>query len=458
MIASQGFSSAFAPSAPIDDPGFEKIMADLGPFERRAHVAVGVSGGADSLCLALLAGRWAAQRGGQVSALSVDHGLRPESKAEVAQVGKWLRPKGIDHHVLNWRGAKPATGVQAAARDARYRLMGDWCRKAGVLHLLVAHTEDDQAETFLLRLGRGSGWEGLAAMAAVRETPDVRILRPLLGVAKTDLQAALGACGQDWTEDPSNRDQTFARVRVRQAMRDGGLEAAVLARSARRFGRARQALETSVAQVLARSTRLHPAGFAVLRPREIFSASDEVGLSALGRVVAAVGGNSFPPRLENLERLHKELVCAAAGDHGFPGRTLGGCRVVTGTGRHRGELLICREARGLPEPMPVEACQRMLWDRRFQVRFKDFVSGAVHRPRLEALGEQGWLEFIGQCPEKRTCEIPAPARPALPALFDEKGLLSAPHLGFRRFDGSPEIANIRFFPQNSLSRAGFFLR
>jgi len=458
MIVSQGFSGAFDPSMPLDDSVFEKIMADLGPFENQPHVAVAVSGGADSLCLALLAGRWAAARGGQLSALSVDHGLRPESKAEVAQVGAWMRPKGIDHYGLVWLGAKPAPGVQAAARDARYRLMGDWCRKAGVLHLLLAHTEDDQAETFLLRLGSGSGCEGLAAMAAVRETPDVRLLRPLLDIPKATLRATLVACGQDWIEDPSNRDQAFARVRVRRVMRDGGLEAAALARSARRFGRARQALETSVAQALARSTRLHPSGFAVLKPEEIFSMPDEIGLGALGRVLAAVGGNSFPPRLEKLERLHRELVSAAAGAHGFPGRTLGGCRVMTGTGRHRGKLVICREARGLPEPVPVEAGRQLLWDRRFQIRFKDFDAVAGGRPRLEALGQQGWLEIIGQCPEKHDSEIPAPVRPALPALFDEKGLLSAPHLGFRRFDGAPEIANIRFFPPNSLSRAGFFLR
>ncbi len=458
MNASQAVSGSFRSFAALDDLAFDSFMVDLGPFENRPHVAVAVSGGADSLCLALLAGRWAACRGGRVTALSVDHGLRPEARGETRRVGEWLRPKGMDHHILSWHGPKPAAGIQAAARNARYQLMGDWCRGAGVLHLLVGHTLDDQAETFLLRLGRGSGAEGLAAMAAIRETPDVRLLRPLLEVPKTALQACLEAEGQDWIEDPSNLNAAFARVQVRQTMRDGGLEATALARSAARFGRARQALETSVSGVLARSVQVHPAGFAVLNPREIFAAADEIGLSALGRVVVAVGGNSYPPRLEKLERLYGELLSVVSSGTGFPGRTLGGCRVMAGTGRHGGKLVVCREARGLPEPVAVEASQRLLWDRRFKIHFKAFDLNVQHRPRLEALGDHGWLDIKSQCPELNASGIPGPARPALPAFFDEKGVFSVPHLGFRRFDGPPDIANIRFYPPNSLSRAGFFLR
>ena len=356
-------------------------------------------------------------------------------------------------------------GTEAAARDARYRLMGGWCRGAGGLHLLLGHTLDDQAETFLLRLGKGSGAEGLAAMAAVRETPDVRLLRPLLEVPKAVLRVGLEAEGQDWIEDPSNQDPAFARVRVRQSMRDGGLEAAALARSAYRYGRIRQALECSVSRVLARGVDMHPAGFAVLRPREFAAAADEIGLGALARVVVAVGGSSYPPRFSKLERLYGELLGAVSKGAVFPGRTLGGCRLMAGTGRHSGKLVVCREARGLPESMAVDAGARLVWDRRFHIHLKATGSRAGLRPRLEALGERGWLEIIDRRPEFRTPGIPAPARAALPALFDEEGLLSVPHLGFRRFDGNretgengPDFAEFRFFPANSLTRAGFFLR
>jgi tRNA(Ile)-lysidine synthase len=439
---------------PLDDEAFAARMADLGPFEHRPHVAVAVSGGSDSLCLALLAGRWAARRGGQVTGLSVDHGLRAQSRAEADRVGEWLRRQGMDHHILSWRGPKPVAGIQAAARDARYRLMGDWCRGAGVLHLLLGHTLDDQAETFLLRLAKGSGAEGLAAMAAIRETPDVRLLRPLLDVSKSALRATLDAEGQDWIEDPSNQNPAFARVRVRQSMRDGGLDAAALARSAHRFGRLRQALESSVSQVLARGVDMHPAGFAVLRPSEFVAAADEIGLSALSRVVVAVGGNSYPPRLEKLERLYRELRGAVSGGNGFRGRTLGGCRVMAGTGRFGGELVVCRESRGLSEAVTVDGGARLVWDRRFEIQFKAFAP----RPRLQALGDEGWRDINGQCGELRGREIPHPARLTLPALFDEKGVLCVPHLGFRRGDSTPDIATIRFYPPNSLLSAGFFLR
>src|SRR5712692_9076186 len=132
-------------------------MAGLGPFEARPRLAVAVSGGPDSLALAILCHRWAAARGGEAFALSVDHRLRPESAAEVRQVRRWLRALGIPHHVLVWKrpGARPSSALQAAARAARYGLLAQWCSRRGVLHLALAHHAGDQAETVLMRLARG---------------------------------------------------------------------------------------------------------------------------------------------------------------------------------------------------------------------------------------------------------------------------------------------------------------
>ena len=147
---------------------FAAAMALLAPFEPAPLVAVAVSGGPDSLALALLAARWAASRGGRAVALTVDHHLRPESTGEALQVGRWLADRGIAHAVLDWSPPPVLAGdIQAAARDARYAMLEAWCREAGALHLLVAHHAEDQAETLLLRLGRGSGLAGLAAMPAV---------------------------------------------------------------------------------------------------------------------------------------------------------------------------------------------------------------------------------------------------------------------------------------------------
>ena len=449
MNAYEGFS--FKLGSPVIQDKFDLKLSALGPFECRPHLAVAVSGGADSLCLILLASRWAVRRGGRVTGLIVDHGLRAEARDEAEQVCEWLRLKGIDHRILSWRGEKPVTGLQAAARNARYNLMTEWCRKACVLHLLVGHTLDDQAETFLLRLNKGSGTEGLSAMSEIRETPSVRLLRPLLGVRKTTLCDVLKGEGQKWIEDPSNRDAAFARVRVRQAMLDGCFDTESLAQSASRFGRVRLALETSVCQLLACSTRIHPAGFAILNPKEIFSSPREIGMRALGRVVSAIGGNSFAPRLKKLERLYKDLSDNISGYARFSARTLGCCRVIVGNGK----ILICREVRGLPKPLLVEGSEILVWDRRFQIQFSSTVQPGS---RLAALGEQGWLEITSHKPELRNCEIPRPAQLALPALFDKKGVYLAPHLGFLKSNRPPDIKNIRFYPPNSISRVGFFLR
>jgi len=178
---------------PVSDREFTTLMAALGPFERNARVAVALSGGPDSMALCVLADAWARRRGGRVVALTVDHGLRSDSATEAAVVGGWMGTLGIAHQVLAWEGTKPRSGVQAKARAARYELLTGWCRRAGILHLVLAHEMEDQAETILMRLTRGSGRHGLAGMSAVSETSGVRILRPLLGVGRERLTATLRA-------------------------------------------------------------------------------------------------------------------------------------------------------------------------------------------------------------------------------------------------------------------------
>ncbi len=438
-------------SRPLTDDDFILLMAGVGPFEGRPHLACAVSGGADSMALALFAQRWAAGRGGRVTALSVDHGLRRESADEARRVGEWLRPLGIAHHVLAWPGAKPATGVQRAARDARYALLGRWCRDNGVLHLLLGHTRDDQAETLLLRLGAGSGADGLAAMAAVRETPDVRLLRPLLGVSGASLRAALSEHGQPWIEDPSNRDDRFARVRVRRAIAEGGLAPAELARAAGRFGRVRWAMEGAASALLAEAARVHPAGFARLRLAPLAEAPDEVSLRALARTIAAVGGRPYAPRQDRLERLHGRLLGGAFAKGG--GATLGGCRLVA----ELGALLVCRETRGIPEPIPATPGLDLSWDRRFAVRISA-AGGRPRRPRLAALGGDGWRDVLDRRPALAGVPLPAAVRPSLPALIDDAGVAAVPHLGYRRADaGGVGFAEIRFSPPNPLASTGFYL-
>ncbi|HEX6978034.1 MAG TPA: tRNA lysidine(34) synthetase TilS [Alphaproteobacteria bacterium] len=444
-----------APAAAVSDAMFAALIERLGPFERRPRLAVGVSGGADSLALVLLADRWLRSRGGQVTALTVDHGLRPESAAEAAQVGEWLARRGIAHHVLRWEGTKPRTGIQHAAREARRALLLEWCRQTGVLHLLLAHHRDDQLETMLLRQAHGSGPDGLAAMAAVIETSQVRILRPLLDVPGGRLKATLRHLGQPWIEDPSNRDPTFERVRIRQllAAPAGGTAGSVpVPLDPRRFGAARAAREAEVAALLAAAVAIYPEGWAVLDPIRWRAADTELSRRALTRILLAIGGAPYPPRGERLERLHDVLRRDALGG----GHTLAGCRILP----RRGGILFVREPAAAAHDIAIDRAGTFEWDGRFVVK----VAGSGPREgrgyRLARLGRAGWAEAAAADPAVRQRPIPPAVRPSLPALWDLDGVVSVPHLLYRRQGTHPvsvEIVSMTFRPRHALAGPGFFV-
>ncbi len=378
-----------------------------------------------------------------VTALTVDHRLRPEAADEAAQVAGWLGRRGIAHQTLVRDGALPAGGVQAGARRARYGLLEGWCGEHGVLHLLTAHHREDQAETLLLRLARGSGLDGLAGMAAVVERGWCRVLRPFLAVPRDRLAATLRASGQDWLDDPSNRNPAFARTRLRGAavtLAAEGLSPARLAATARSLARARAALESDVAAALARTAWLHPAGFAWLDAAGLAAVPCEIGLRALGAVLAAVGGADHPPRFAAIERLYGAL--RSGGAMLGAGRTLGGCRVLP----RRGRILVCREPALVESGVAAAPGAAMTWDGRFVLRLPGDGPGDL---TLGALGDRRMDGPPG---------IPPAARVTLPALRDEAGIVAVPHLGFWRDDVAPEwrcAGGLIFRPARSLTQGSF---
>jgi tRNA(Ile)-lysidine synthase len=211
-------------------------------------LVLAVSGGPDSMALMWLAARWrkARTKGPRLMAVTVDHGLRPEAAREARAVKQVAQSLDLPHKTLLWRGDKPTTGVPQAARAMRYRLLAKAAKAAGASHILTAHTRDDQAETLLMRLLRGSGIAGLAAMAAVSEREGLKLARPLLDVSKARLIATLKAAQLDFADDPTNRDLAFTRPRLRALMpqlaAEGG-DARNLARLAGRLARANAAIE-----------------------------------------------------------------------------------------------------------------------------------------------------------------------------------------------------------------------
>jgi tRNA(Ile)-lysidine synthase len=428
------------------DEEFAARLDRLGPFERLPRLAVAVSGGPDSLALALLAAVWARRRGGEIAALTIDHKLRPESAAEAQDVGSWLGARGIAHHTLGWEGPHPTSDIQAAARAARYRLLEAWCGAHGYLHLLTAHHLEDRAETFWLRLARGSGLDGLAGIPVTSERAACRVLRPLLDVPPERLRARLSREGQAWIEDPSNRHAGFARVRMREAraiLASEGLSAERLGETLRHLGRARQALEARAADLLSRAVAMHPAGFASLDAEAIRRAEPELGLRALAAVLAAVGGTDYPPRLERLERLYEDLRRASIGR----GRTLGGCRLVATSAM----VLVCREPAAVAGPVALSAGGTFVWDGRFRVEAGPAAPASL---TVGALGQD--RRDLPPQARRLLRMLPGPARPSLPVLRDGAGLAAIPALPWTREPvHSLGIARIAFRPSRALASVGF---
>jgi tRNA(Ile)-lysidine synthase len=293
--------------------------------------AVAVSGGGDSIALMHLLAGWAKNAGlPSPHVVTVDHGLRRDSAADSRKVLSWAKACGLKATALRWKGLRRSSDIEAAAREARYRLMGAWARDHGVAALYVAHTLDDQAETFLLRLMRGSGLDGLSAMRAVAPYPltefrELRVVRPLLALERADVRAHLEARGHSWLEDAMNAEERFARVRVRKAwsaLEGAGLSKQRLAAAASHLARAREALESVTEAVIVRACRRWKDGVQLDRDA-LVSAPREIGLRALAQLLMIVSGQPYRPRFERLERLFDRLATDSIGG----GSTLHGCRV-----------------------------------------------------------------------------------------------------------------------------------
>jgi len=445
-VAKPRASFAAPPAAlPVGAAEFAAAMDAAEPFETAPDVAIAVSGGCDSMVLALLARDWASALGGRAIALTVDHGLRTDSAAEARLVGKRLRAAGIEQHILRWKGPHPVSGVQEAARQARYALLTEWCRQHAVLHLLLAHQQDDQAETILMRLAHGSGASGLAAMAAVSLHEGVRLLRPLLALPRTRLAATLEIRGVAAVEDPSNSNPRFERVRWRRALGDVAdvdRTRSSLAAAASAMGDTRADSDRAVADLLTGAV-LRPEGYLLLPTALLSGATAGLAQAALLRCLLAIGGDAHPPRREGLERLLGLLRHADR----LPGRTLGGCRVMN----WRGHVLICREAAALVPAIPIRAKAPLVWDRRFRLSLEGGRAGGfVVRP----LGAAG-RATLGADAAARAALLPGPVRATLPALYDRQGLAAVPHLGWRRGPNGATLRLDGWQPRHPLAPAGF---
>ena len=309
------------------------IDALFAPFVRAKTLLIAVSGGPDSTALLLMAAEWANRRDKtRIEAATVDHGLRPESADEAKAVASLCARIKVGHRVLQWKGAKPTTRLQERAREARYRLLVDHAKAIGADALLTAHHADDQAETVLFRLLRGSGVAGLRGMDFMTARDGVTIARPLIGVKKRDLIAFANARGAPFIDDPSNTDPRFARARLRALLArlgEEGLDAEALDRLARRARETEEALAHLTAEV---ELRIGSEG--ALDARALFAAPIVIARRVLARRIAETGGRDLSRvGLEKIETLAQGLRDALKERRAY-GANIGGALVrITAKGK-----------------------------------------------------------------------------------------------------------------------------
>ncbi len=383
-------------------------MIKLGPLPE-GPLGVAVSGGGDSVALLLLL----TKAGYDVQVATVDHRLRPEAADEARGVAQLCAKLGVPHEVLVWNAPDIKGNVQKAAREARRGLLADWAKRLGLRDIVLGHTLDDQAETVLMRLARGSGVDGLAGMAAKRCENGLCWHRPMLGLRRADLRAFLRDEGVGWVDDPSNEDLKYDRIKARRALEvlaPLGVKPEGLADTAAHMRRARGALEAATLDLATRCVRVSVAGEVALAS---IKAPREVQLRLLAAALGWVSGAGYRPRFASLEN----LLDSCLGGEAF-GKTLHGCLIA----RRKNEIVINRELAATPALTDV----KNIWDGRWEINLKD-----THKLQIRALGEDG----LHYCTGWRDSGHSRAALLASPSFWQGGHLMAAPLAHFGHITG-----------------------
>ena len=394
------------------------------------------------MALCLLLQRWAAQNNAELLALTVDHGLRAEAAAEAQVTHETLTKRGLRHITLRWEGDKPASHIQERARAARYDLLLKTCRAEGFTHLALAHNLEDQAETFWMRLAHGSGLDGLAGMAAQRETEGVTLIRPLLGFTRAELRAVCTAKKTAWIEDVSNTNEKFLRVRLRkleELLAAEGLSPQRMGNTMQKLAEARAALEQVTDNLMRAAVIFHDEGYATLQLPRLQNTPADISRRLLSCLLQSVAPQDYAPGFEALDKLAAALTAP-----GFSGSTLGGCEIL---GAEKNAVLVLREAAALPPSMPLE--EGMIWDRRFMVLGYPAESLTIAPLNAAAIAHLRKHAAKDSAVLKRLEALPHKVRLTLPALFRDENLVAVPHLSWSAASAAADVSACRLVPRQN---------
>ncbi len=345
---------------PLSTADFDAFMEPFTPFSSRIGVAV--SGGPDSMALAWCLKSWSSRHRHEVTALIVDHGLRIGSAAEAERVKNELSSLDLTSEILLWQHSPVTTRLHVTARKARYRLLIEACQRLGIRDLFLAHQLEDQAETILMRLAKGSGIDGLAGMSGQNIIDGTRIVRPLLNVSKERLMTTCRTAKLFYVTDPSNSSDKFARGRLRRVLpilKEEGLSIDRLVDLGSRAREAKEALDHYTIALLTVASRLDGAGVLRFDIEHLRSTPSAVAQRALSLCLQSVHSEDYPPERSALLRLFKALI----DDKDMPPRTLHGC-LVSKSARY---ATITREFSAIKDSQNICVGETIVWDQRWRV-------------------------------------------------------------------------------------------
>lgn len=396
------------------DQSLDRLFAETGSPRR---LGIAVSGGSDSLGLMYLLSDWAKERDTRLFVATVDHGLRPEAAAEARIVAALAMELDLPHSVHRWSGWDGSGNLADAARRARYQLLGDWAAAETLDAIALGHTEDDQAETLLMNLARGSGVEGLSGIAETHRRHGYRIIRPLLGVARSALQHELKGRDITWIDDPSNADPTSERVKARAALANLeplGIDTRGLTATAGRMSAARQALQARAHNV-AEKIVFEEQGDLVVDADGLFEIEADTRHRIFAAALSWVASELYRPRLDALIRLMALLEEGGGG-------TLHGCLIR----QSKGKIRVSRELNAVAD-LSVPATPGAVWDHRWRLSSSRQIRAGDN---LAALGQDGLEQMAVARHEIPTNSPPRDSLAAAPALWRDGHLIAAPLAGF----------------------------
>ena len=416
----------------ITSEDFAKSLEGFALDSAYKKIAIAVSGGGDSMALALLFQEWVQKNGGELLAFTVDHKLRPESGDEALGVQKILNAKGISHEILTWDNEKPCTHIQELAREARYNLMLNECKKRGFHVLAVAHNLEDQVETFWMRLSHGSGLDGLSSMAAIRDVDSIKIIRPVMEFTREQLRATCERFNVEWVEDPSNQNKKYLRVKLREfekLLAEEGMTPARITKSIQKLEDARQALQYMTDKSIEESVEIYPEGHVKLKLNSWKEYPHDIQRRVLTESLQLVYPKTYKTGYDAIEQTRLDLL----GDS-FAGKTLSGCEIFP---EKSGDVWISREFNTIECNIAVKSGD--VWDKRFLLA--GFADDTLE---LGVLGDKGLSELRKNEDIAKNLEhLPFKIKRILPAVWRDGELLAVPHIEYYSLSCSKELEKIK---------------